>query len=253
MRLAIMQPYFFPYLGYFQLLLNCDLFIYFDVVKYNKRSWTSRNRILNSNEFNETQYINIPIVKCDFNTLIKDALINDSISWKSKIIGQLTGYKLLKAPYYNNVRNLIEDAFLFQTNNLTEFNIAMINHITEYLGIDYAYEQASLMNLSTIETKQPGDWALSISSKLNANEYINPYSGFKIFDESAFHEKEIRLSFLKPKLSPYPQNNGASFAEALSILDVLMFNSKQEIIDMLYNDFLIMDQSSVGDFIRSGV
>jgi hypothetical protein len=243
-KLGIMQPYFFPYLGYFQLLVNCDLFIYFDIVKYNKKSWMARNRILNSNKLNQSQYINVPILKSDPKTLIKDVRINNSIAWKNKIIGQLTGYKRLGAPYYDDVKHLIENAFLSQADSLNELNITLIDIIVGYLGIEFSYKKASSIDMGAFEPKKPGDWALFISSKMKADEYINPYSGYEIFDESAFDEKAIKLSFLVPKLSPYRQVRGLPFVEAMSILDVLMFNSKSEVVDMLCNDFTSMGYQS---------
>ena len=201
----------------------------------------SRNRILNSNTENQLQYINVPILKAEQNNLIKDARVNNTIDWKNRITGQLTGYKRLKAPYYDVVLELIENAFVNQKDSLVELNISLIQAITSYLGVNYVFERASCMNLSNIRAEKAGDWALLISSELNASEYINPYSGFEIFDEAAFKKNGINLRFLVPNLSEYPQAKGRPFTKGLSIIDVLMFNSKSEIVDMLTTDFTLVD------------
>ena len=106
MTLGIMQPYFFPYLGYFQLINKVDTFILLDEVQFIRHGWIERNRVLNSNE--GWQYIKVPLIKHSRSTLIKDSLIRSSEVWKSKILAQLSCYKR-KAPFYNQVIQFLEE------------------------------------------------------------------------------------------------------------------------------------------------
>jgi hypothetical protein len=245
MKLAIMQPYFFPYIGYFQLLANCDKFIFFDIVKYNKRSWMARNRIMHPRKLLDFQYVGVPIIKSNNQVLINDVKINQSINWKQKIIGQLTVYKSLKAPFYEDVIMLVNDIFSKDFNELFELNVYAISAIFDYLGINFEYDIASELNLSFDSVKEPGDWALFISSELGATEYVNPCGGYDIFDDNLFNKNSIKLSFIKSKLSKYNQSWRKDFLEGLSMIDVLMFNSKSDILEMLYMDFEVMNFNRV--------
>ena len=245
MKLAIMQPYFFPYVGYFQLIANTDQFIFFDIVQYNKRSWMNRNRILHPNKLDDFSYISAPVAKHDNGSLIRDININNDGKWQNKILSQLDVYKKLKAPLYNEVKQVVEEVLSKECNTLLDLSIQSTQAICDYMGIELNYEIASKMNLDIGNVSQPGDWALEISKHKKASEYINPPGGYDIFDEKKFLENNIKLSFLKSSLSPYKQSWLKSFISGLSILDVLMFNNKDELIKLLLNDFNIVSKSEI--------
>jgi hypothetical protein len=244
-KLAIMQPYFFPYVGYFQLIANTDQFIFFDIVQYNKRSWMNRNRILHPNKPDDFQYISVPIAKHNKGSLIKDVDISHDEKWQNKILGQLTVYKKLKAPFYNEVNQLVKEILSKECNTLLDLSIESTRAICDYIGIELNYEIASRINFDKSSISQPGDWALEISKYKKASEYINPPGGFDIFDENKFIENNIKLRFLKSNLSPYKQSWRKNFNSGLSILDVLMFNNKDELIELLLNDFNIVSKSEI--------
>lgn len=245
MTLAIMQPYIFPYIGYWQLIANSDQFVFFDVVQYNKKSWMSRNRILHPDKDKKFQYISVPISKHDKGTLIKDIVLNNKEKWKSKIFGQLTIYKKLKAPFYDDVMDLIKDVFSKEYETLLSLSIESTEMICKYLDMKLNYKVASDIGFDRSEIKGPGDWALSLSKELNADKYINPYGGCEIFDEEKYHLNDIDLKFLKSNLSSYKQSWRDDFEPGLSIIDVLMFVRNDEIKEMLNSDYELLSKKKL--------
>ena len=245
MKLAIMQPYFLPYIGYFQLIANTDQFVFFDIVQYNKRSWMNRNRILHPNKPDDFQYISVPIAKHNKGSLIKDVNISHDGKWRDKILGQLMVYKKLKAPFYNEVNQIVKEIFSKEYGTLLDLSIESTRTICDYMGIDFNYEIASKINFDKSSISQPGDWALEISKYKKASEYINPPGGYDIFEENKFLENNIKLSFLKSNLSPYKQSWRKNFNPGLSILDLLMFNSPEESWQIMNNDFAVIDVKNI--------
>ncbi|MCU7938649.1 MAG: WbqC family protein [gamma proteobacterium symbiont of Bathyaustriella thionipta] len=237
MILAIMQPYLFPYIGYWQLIANSDEFIFFDVVQYNKRSWMNRNRILYPDESKEFQYVSVAIKKHSKGTLISDVVLNNAEKWQQKILGQLTVYKKFKAPFYNETIDLIKKLFSKDYESFISLSIESTKIFCNYLDINLKYKKASDLNFDKKKIEGPGDWALEISKELNATEYINPYGGYEIFDEDKYNSNCIDISFLKPNLTPYKQSWRKDFQAGLSIIDVLMFNSKEDVKKLLLSDF----------------
>lgn len=230
-----MQPYFFPYLGYFALIENTDGWIVFDTVQFIRHGWIERNRILKPVE--GWQYINVPLVKHSRDTLIKDVEICQGEDWKSRILRQLEHYKKI-APYYLDVVGFLTSAFESEFRNISELNTHLLLETCKYLGIKFNYQVYSEMTLKIDPVNGPGDWALNISKALGVTEYINPPGGIEIFNPKAFEEANIKLTFLKINLYPYIQRKG-SFEAGLSILDVMMFNSSKEIREMLENYSLV--------------
>ena len=225
-----MQPYFFPYLGYFGLINHTEKFILFDTVQFIRHGWIERNRILKPME--DWQYIAVPLKKHSQKTLIKDIEINNSIDWKNKIFAQLTHYKK-RAPYYNTVMSLIEECFKFQTESITKLNFHILNVICSYLGIIYNCEIFSDMNM-LITAESPDEWALNICKALGINEYWNAIGGKTFFDESKYSANNIDIKFYKQNLPFYSQRRGKeNFIEGLSIIDVMMFNTPEQIKEML--------------------
>ncbi len=222
---GIMQPYFFPYLGYFSLIRATDQWVVFDPVQFIRHGWIERNRVLNSE--GEWQYIKVPLIKHSRDTLINQIKIRNTEKWQEKILAQLTCYKK-KAPYYIQVVDLLKNAFQYNSDSITELNVRMLAACCDYLGVsfDYCYYNDLNIHLGSKEMKA-GDWSLEIAKHLGADTYINPVNGQELFDKQLFHEEGIRLVFLKNKLSSYNQKKD-TFEAGLSILDVMMFNSKEE-------------------------
>ena len=234
-RLGIMQPYFMPYLGYFALIKHTDAFVFFDTPQYIKRGWVNRNRIIHQQEnFN---YINIPLKKAPQETAIKDMLIDDSQDWKKKIFAQLEIYKK-KSPYYEDVINLLHETLDKEYKTIGEINIAATIAVCKYLGIDKPFYIYSEMDLNIPQVNAPDEWALYITKAMGYKTYINPPGGMTFFNYAKYEKENIELKFLKINLTPYVQKRGY-FEPGLSIVDVMMFNSKEKIMEMLDDITLI--------------
>ncbi len=245
MKVAIMQPYFFPYLGYWQLIVNTDEFVFFDVVQYNKKSWMNRNRILHPDKSKEFQYISLPIIKPSKGALLSEIVINNNDAWKEKIFVQMSVYKKLKAPFYNDVIELLHKIFSDESDKFTDVILNSVKQVCQYLDIEFKYRFASEIDFDRKPIQGPGDWALQISKKICASEYINPPGGYEIFGENKYRQHCIELKFLKSNLSVYKQSWRKEFQEALSLLDVLMFNDKETVKELLKNDFILLTKQEL--------
>jgi len=231
MRLGIMQPYFFPYIGYFSLIKHTDKFILFDSVQYIRHGWIERNRILKQNE--GWQYIQVPIIKKNGrNTLIKDIEINNNENWQSKILAQLQHYKK-KAPNYFKIVSLLNAIFAQKYEDIVTLNKISLEKTLQYLGIDKELKIFSKMNLQIEKVNAPDEWALNICKSIEgADEYWNPPGGQKFFDKQKYDKSRINLKFQNVCITEYDQFRN-TFEGGLSILDVMMFNSVDEINEML--------------------
>lgn len=231
MKLGIMQPYLFPYIGYFQLINYCDKWIVFDNVQYIERGWMNRNRIIHPTK-PEIIYFTIPLEKHSRNILIKDVKIDEGSNYKEKILSQLTASYKKRAPYFNKVYKLVDDVLSYNTEYLSELSVYSLKKTCEYLEIKFNYEIFSDMNLDIDSVNDSGEWALNISKKMKASKYVNPIGGIELFDNKKFIDANIELGFLKPIFKEYNQKK-SMFFPGLSIIDIMMFNSVDKIKDML--------------------
>lgn len=241
MILSITQPYFFPYLGLFQLIHATDRLIVFDTVKYRKRSWMNRNRILHPNKsFN---YITMPVKRKPENTAICDIEIVGGDGWKEKILGQFSVYAK-RAPHYREVRDLITDCFSVKETMYAPLCLEYMSKICEYLRLDFQYDFFSVMDVEIKKVKEPGEWSFYICKELKAKRYLNMPAGVSIFNENLFSENGIELLFLDPRLRSYQQFN-KDFSSHLSILDVLMWNSIEEVREMIVEDYGLLTKKEM--------
>lgn len=231
MKLAIMQPYFFPYIGYFQLMNTVDLWVAFDDIQFIDKGWINRNRILHPDINKEWQFITLPLSKRGQFDKICDISIKSDINWREQILGKLTSYKK-KAPNYNSTIEFVRDCFDTQETNLARLVIDILKKTAKHLEIETEIKIQSEMNLELGEIHHPGQWALRISESLGATEYINPKGGAEIFNSDEFRAKNTNLTYLKAGLNPYSQRN-EKFVPALSILDVLMWCSISDVREQL--------------------
>lgn len=229
MRLGIMQPYFFPYLGYWQLLANVDKYVVYDDVTYIKGGWINRNNFLINGQKN---LLTMQLEKASSYTLIKDIAIKDDFVKFLKTIEM--GYK--KAPFFEDIFRLLKDICQCPDKKLGQFLFNSHIKICEYLGID-----TELILSSSFEKHaelKGKDKVISICKQLGADEYINAIGGQELYDKKEFAENGIRLNFLQANLREYRQLKN-EFVAGLSIIDIMMFNSKEEIKEML-NDFKLV-------------
>jgi hypothetical protein len=231
MKLGIMQPYFFPYIGYISLIKHTDHFILFDTVQFIRHGWIERNRILKPNE--GWQYIQIPLMKKEGrNTLIKDIEINNKENWQSRILAQLQHYKKIAVNYFKGI-DLLNDIFSSTYESIVTLNKVSLEKTLHYLGIEKKIDVFSEMDLSIEAVNAPDEWALNICKALGGvTEYWNPPGGQSFFDKSKYDGAGIKLNFQHVQLTEYNQKRKL-FEAGLSIIDVMMFNSVEEIDQML--------------------
>lgn len=231
MRVVIMQPYFFPYIGYFQLMQAADEFVVYDNIQFSKKGWINRNRILVNGA---DAYITLPLKKDSDFLDVKDRYLSDD--WpqeRKKMLNRITeSYR--KAPQFAEVFPLIENALLHEDRNLFGFILNSLRLTCHYLEI-----KTPLITSSTI----PIDHSLKSDKKVialcqarQADVYINPIGGVELYDKNEFKNEGIELKFLKADNISYAQLKN-EFVPFLSIIDVLMFNSKPEVIRHLQSSF----------------
>ena len=232
-RLAIMQPYIFPYIGYFQLINSVDEFVIYDNIQFTKKGWINRNRILANGK---DQLITIPLKKdSDYLDIVEREL---SESWekdKNKILNVIkSSYN--KAPYFQETFNIILECLNNPERNLFKFIYDSIILINEYLEIKTPIIISSSINADHALKSQ--DKVLSLCKAQKADVYINSIGGVKLYDKEIFKHKEIELNFIKSNPIEYKQFKN-EFVPWLSIIDVLMFNSKDTIKNYL-NEYTLI-------------
>ena len=234
MKLAIMQPYFMPYIGYFQLINTVDKFIFYDDVTFIKQGWINRNQILINNQ---AKTFSVPLSNASSHTLIKDVLIsaNTYEKWKKSFLTSIMcSYK--KAKNYNQVISLIENILMSQFFTISELAIKSVVEISKYLGLNTKFEICSSIYLNTYLSGQ--NRVLDICESEKAKVYINPIGGMELYSKSIFSEKNIDLFFIQTNKVIYKQFS-EEFVPFLSIIDVLMFNDIEDIQKQLNNFILI--------------
>ena len=198
MKIGIMQPYFFPYLGYWSLIKHTDVFILFDSVQFIKHGWIERNRILKPNE--GSQYIRVPLEKYNQSTKINEIRIKNSDDWRDRLFRQLEHYKK-RAPFYKETMEVIKDALTIQTDSIVKLNENIIITVCKYLEVDVRLDVFSEMNLEIEGVNEPDEWALNICKKIGGvTEYWNPEGGLEFFDRSKYFDEGLSIKFLKNKL-----------------------------------------------------
>lgn len=231
MKAAIMQPYFFPYIGYFSLIHQVDRFILLDEVQFIRHGWIERNRIINPQ--GAFTYIQVPLTKSDGrNTIIRKLSIRNNEAWKKKIIGQLEIYKK-RAPHYYTVMGLMKDILQFESDSMVDFNRHCLQQVCAYLEIKTEIQVFSELYLNLEEPRTPGEWALNICKCIpEIKEYWNPIGGKEIFDPFQYAKDNLKLVFFSMNTIEYHQS-GLLFQPNLSIVDAMMFCSKDQLIDQL--------------------
>ncbi len=222
-KIAVMQPYFFPYIGYFQLVNAVDKFVIYDDVNYIKGGYINRNSIYDCNK--GSQYINILLNKASPNKQIRDIELNTTLRWRTKLLKQIH-QEYRKAPHFENVYALIEGIVSYSEINLSRFLYNSLNKVCQFLGI-----KTELIETS-VKYKNKGldkaDRLVDICQKENCEHYINPIGGQDLYDKTFFGAKNIKLDFIKMQSFSYKQFSDV-FVPNLSIIDVMMFNSVEEI------------------------
>jgi WbqC-like protein family len=236
MKHAGMQPYFFPYIGYFDLINRVDLWIIYDVSQFT-RNWEHRNRVLHPST--GWQYIIVPLKKHDHTSAINQIEVANDIDWKTKIFKQLQHYKK-EAPYYSQVIHFLEDCFSETDSNLSKLNESTIQKTCQLLEIKTPIKVFSEMRLPIEPDLSAEERVIGICQAVGADELINAPGGVALYHPDKFSEKGIKLTFQTYVNMIYPCGH-YQFESGLSIIDVMMWNSCEKIKS--YLDNLRSDQS----------
>ena len=232
MKVGIMQPYIFPYIGYFQLINAVDKFVIYDDVNFINKGWINRNRMLNNGK---DSLFSIPLKEASQNKLINEIEINWDNAWKSKFLKTLEQcYK--KAPFYQEALSIIDQTFNIDNEPISKVIEHNLRLICEYLDIKTKIVLSSVTYQNTHLKAQ--ERILDICLQEKATQYINPIGGLELYDRDFFNAKNINLNFIKSMPVEYPQFKN-EFVPWLSMIDVLMFNSKEKINEFLNNYELV--------------
>ncbi len=214
----------------------------FDDTQYISKGWINRNRILHPDVKKEWQYFTVPVKKHSRESRINHVKINDDFEWRSEFLGKLTSYKK-KAPFYAETVEFIGDCISFKCSALSEWVEYTLKSTCNYLGLPFDSSVFSKMEINTDNIEHAGQWAMEIADAMGASIYVNPPGGYQIFSENEFLSRNIELQFLRPNLTPYIQRRGC-FVPGLSIVDVMMWNDKNSIHEML-TDYEIITHSKL--------
>lgn len=226
MKLAIMQPYFLPYTGYFQLMAAVDKFVVFDDVNYINRGWINRNHLLlNGKAYTFT----LPLCHASQNRLICDHELIEDDRWREKLLRTIE-QAYLKAPCYASVAPLVERVINYPSRKLEIFLLNSIYEIANYLDLSTNIVKSSRC-YSNAEMKGE-ERILDICKKEGATQYFNAIGGESLYKRANFLANGVGLEFIRSKPFSYSQGNN-QFVPCLSILDVLMFNKKNEVRKLL--------------------
>lgn len=216
MRLAIMQPYFLPYIGYFQLIAAVDLFIVYDNIKYTKKGWINRNRMLVNGK---DEMFSLPL-KSDSDSLNIDQRVLAADFNREKLLNKISG-AYQRAPHFADVYPLVEEIVRYEESNLFRF----LHHsiVKTCVHLDIGTEVRVSSDVAIDHSLASQEKVLAICHAVGANTYVNAIGGRELYSAEGFRAKHVDLKFIQSKPFEYAQF-GAAFVPWLSIIDVMMFN-----------------------------
>ena len=229
MILAVMQPYFFPYLGYFDLIKYVDRWLVYDTAQYVRRSWINRNRVLHPSE--GWQYIGVPVVSHPQKTEIRHINIHPELNWRKKILGQLEHYRG-KAPFYREVEELMVCCLDADTESLSLLDVSCLSNVCQFIGLEFEPLFISEMELKREEAESAEDFILRLCRSVGASEYANLPGGVELYDAHVFESAGLKLTFRQPRDWVYDTGE-CQFEPRLSVVDALMWNRREKVLDFL--------------------
>jgi hypothetical protein len=225
MTTGIMQPYFFPYIGYFQLIAAVDRFIVYDNIKYTKKGWINRNRILQNGK---DVTFSLPLKSGSDDLNVCDRELAQDFS-HDKLLNRIKeAYR--RAPYFEQTFALIEQIVKYEESNLFRFLLNSISKTCEHLGITTTILISSDIDINHDLKSQ--DKVLALCKSIGTTTYVNAIGGTELYSPDAFRKNGIDLKFIKSRPYEYAQF-GDVFVPWLSIIDVMMFNSKKQVLTVI--------------------
>lgn len=232
MRLAVMQPYFLPYIGYFQLIAAVDVFIVYDNIKYTKKGWINRNRMLQNDQ---DVIFSLPL-KNDSDYLdIRQRILSNAFN-RRKLLNQFKGaYR--RAPYFEQTFPLIEEIVCFDDANLFGYLHHSIVKLCMHLGITTDIRNSS--DIVIDHTLKNQEKVLALCEAVGASVYVNTIGGMALYSKEIFQARGVDLKFIRSNSFEYPQL-GDVFVPWLSIIDVMMFNPLDALQTCIWTNYELM-------------
>lgn len=235
MKFGSNQPYLFPYLGFFQLINYVDYFGVSDDHQYIKQGWIVRNSVL---ENGKSKMFVFSLKKDKHEKLIRDRFFSDNFEYEKAKFLKTINYLYNKAPYFHTVYDLVKNIMMYDSKNVSKFTVNQLKIICEYLDIKTKFLQSESWNNNNNNNNLLKEDKLihklqNISEKLPVTRYVNLIGGKEMYEKEYFQKNGFELCFLKMNEIKYNQFE-SNFVPNLSIIDVLMFNSKEEVKEMLF-------------------
>ena len=222
-----MQPYVFPYIGYFHLIEAASEFVVYDDVQFIKQGWINRNRILNQGE---PLLFTVPLEKASRNKLILETTPNIDSKWRDTFYKRLVS-AYSKAPFFKDSIDLIMGVLSEERATIVDLAIRSIQTVYAYLGREFVYHRSSLHFPETRDAGRAGR-LIAISKALGAERYLNPPGGRSLYSAEEFENEGLTLRFVESDPIQYKQL-ASDFTPNLSIIDAMMFNSPQELAELM--------------------
>lgn len=210
-----MQPYFFPYIGYYQLIAAVDEFVIYDNIKYTKKGWINRNRILVDGR---DEVISIPLRKGSDSLLVVERELAADFN-RGKLLNQIRG-AYSRAPCFPEVYPLLERVVRYEALNLFDYIYQSLQEICNYIGIGGKFVVSS--DVAIDHSLRSQDKVIALCKKRGFDVYVNPSGGRELYSRDAFASEGIDLKFIRNVIRSYPQGGG-EFVANLSIIDALMW------------------------------
>ena len=227
MRLSLMQPYFFPYVQQFRHIAQCDLWVVFDTVRYRRRTWTTRNRILNREK--GWSYVKVPMQHDATQETLCRAQLMDRPSALAAVLRSLEVYRG-KAQFLEAARTLVSETFDFSGESIADLTTAGLRTVCAYLGIRTPIVRLSELGLQLPANAEPAEWGLLVTKALGASIYSNAPGGRSLYRPDVYERAGIQLEFYEPIDFRY-ETADFTFVPDLSVLDSLMWLSQGELRD----------------------
>lgn len=224
--MSIMQPYFFPYLGYYQLVHLADTFVFLDDVNFINKGWINRNQILVQGK---PSLFTIPLIGASQNKKINEISVDKGNKLIDKFFRSVES-SYSKSPFFNQVFPIVKNVF-DKGNTISEIAKASITDVFVYLGLEKQFIHSSSV-FDNHELKG-ADRLIDIVKKSSSDLYINPPGGRELYDNKYFNKNGIELQFLNPTLSDYPQQGGGEFQKGLSMIDIMFNNAKETVTEFV--------------------
>lgn len=229
MKVGIMQPYFFPYIGYWQLIKAVDRYVVFDDVNYRKKGWIHKNNILMNGE---AKPITLKLAKVSQNKKINEIEIEKDAVYNVKMLKTIKE-SYSKAPYVDDIMLLLEKVITQKEENLAKYLLYSITEVCKYLDIRTEILLSSVLRKD--ERLKGQEKIIEICKILSADQYVNASGGISLYSSPDFQSNDISLKFIRTGDISYRQKDAKDFVPNLSIIDVLMYNSPEQVNSMLDN------------------